>query len=217
MAMIVFTTLFRNFPGVQPDGVPFALFVFAGQVPWTFFTNAVSSSGTSLLGSQHLLTKIYFPRLYIPASNAGAYLVDLAIGLTLFAVLMPYYHYAPSWHLIFLPLVVLLSFLTAFSVGLTLASLTILFRDLRFIIPFGMQVLMFASPIFYSPKILSPQMRFLVSFNPMTGIISAYRWTILGMDLDLLALLISTGTTAVLLTFSLFFFRRTERFFADLL
>ena len=217
MAMIVFTALFRNFPGIRPEGVPFELFVFAGQVPWTFFTNAVSSGGTSLLSSQHLLTKIYFPRLYIPASNVGAYLVDLAIGLMLFSLLMPYFHYAPSWHLIFLPLVILLNFFAALGIGLGLASLTILFRDLRFIIPFGMQVLMFASPIFYSPTILSERLRFLVSFNPMTGIISAYRWSILGMELDVRALLISTAVTAVVFVFSLFFFRRTERFFADLL
>ena len=217
MAMIVFTALFRRFPGIRPDNVPFELFVFAGQVPWTFFTNAVSSSGTSLLSSQHLLTKIYFPRLYIPASMIGAYLVDLAIGLMLFALLMPYFHYAPSWHLVFLPLVVLLNFFAALGIGLALASLTILFRDLRFIIPFGMQVLMFASPIFYSPTILSDRMRFVVSFNPMTGIISAYRWAILGLPLDVLALAISTASTAILLVFGLFFFRRTERYFADLL
>ena len=217
LSMAVFVILFRNIPGIRPDQVPYELFVFAGQVPWTFFTNAVTTSGTSLLSQQQLLTKIYFPRLFVPGANVGAYLVDLGIGLLLFALLLPWFHYTPSIHLLFLPFLIVLTFAAALGLGLLLASMTILFRDLRFIIPFAMQVLMFASPIFYSPAILSRRMQLLVSLNPMTGIISAYRWCILGMELDTICFVISTITTVGLLVYGLFFFRRTEKYFADLL
>jgi lipopolysaccharide transport system permease protein len=215
--MVVFTTLFRNIPGLQPVGVPYALFILAGQVPWTFFTSAVTSSGTSLLAQQSLLTKIYFPRLYVPASNVGAYLVDLAIGLLILGLLLPWYGLMPSGRMLVLPLVILLNFGAAFGLGLIMASLTILFRDLRFVIPFVMQVLMFASPIIYSPSVLPERLRILVAFNPMTGVISAYRWAILGMDLDVLGLIVSITVTLISLAFGVYFFRRTERFFADLL
>lgn len=219
LSMIVFTTLFRNFSQLQPPGgIPRPLFIFAGLVPWTFFTNAVTTAGTSLLSQQHLLTKIYFPRLYVPASSIGAYLIDLAIGLLLFGLLLPIYHFDRlSWSLAFLPLVILLNFGAAFGLGLILASVTVLFRDLRFIIPFAMQILMFASPIIYPIEALPESIRLLVALNPMTGVISAYRWAILGMPLDLGSLAVSIVMMLVSLVFGLFFFRRTERFLADLL
>ncbi len=215
--MLVMTLIFGNLAGVKPDGVPYPLFVFAGLVPWTFFANAVSSAGTSLLGQQQLLTKIYFPRLYVPASTVGAFLVDMAIGLALAFCLMPFFHYPFSINMIFLPFVVLLTFAAAFGLGLVLASMTILYRDLRFIIPFGMQLMMFASPLFYRPAMLSPTIQLLVAINPLTGIITTFRWAILGLPLDVPALLISVVVTILVLVFGLFFFRKTERFFADLL
>ena len=215
--MVVMSFVFGNFPGVKPDGVPYALFLFAGLVPWTFFSNAVSSAGTSLMGQQQLLTKIYFPRLFVPASTIGAYLVDMAIGLVLAFVLMPFFHFTPSINVIFLPFVVLLTFAAAFGLGLIMASATIMYRDLRFIIPFLMQIMMFASPLFWRPTILSRPIQLIVAVNPLTGIINAFRWCILGMPLDVPTLLISIVVTSFLLVFGLFFFRKTERFFADLL
>ncbi len=216
LTMVVFTFLFSKIAGIKPPGVPYALFVFAGLVPWTFFTNAVSGSGLSLINQQQLLTKVYFPRIFVPASTAGAFLVDLLIGLLLFGLLLPIYGYAPSWAIFTLPLIAGLTFAAALGLGLTLAAATILFRDLRFVIPFLMQILMFASPVFYPPEILSRPMQYAVALNPMTGIIGAYRWAILGMPLDLAILAISTASTFALLLFGLFFFRRTERLFADL-
>lgn len=217
LSMALFTILFRNITGLQPTGVPYALFIFAGQVPWTFFTNAVTTSGTSLLAQQQLLTKIYFPRLFVPASNVGAYLVDLAIGLLLFALLLPFYQVGVSWRMLALPLVILLNFGAAFGIGLILASATVLFRDLRFIIPYAMQILMFASPIIYPVTALPEWLRPLVALNPMTGVISAYRWAILGMDLNIVEVVISAIATVGCLIFGVYFFRRTERYFADLL
>ena len=216
--MMLFTVIFGNFAGVKPEGVPYPLFLLAGTVPWTFFTNAVTSSGTSLFGQQQLLTKIYFPRLYVPASAVGGYLIDMGIGFGLFAFLFPIFGYAPSINLIFLPFVIFLTFCASFGLGLVMASMTILFRDLRFIIPFFMQMMMFASPIFYDPKaVLSDKVRLLIALNPISGIITTFRWSILGMPLDVPALLLSIIVTTVVLIFGLFFFRKTEKFFADLL
>ena len=217
VSMVLFTLIFGKIQGVKPDGVPYQLFVFAGMVPWTFFTNAVSGSSMSLISQHQLLTKIYFPRLYLPASTAGAYLVDMAVGLLLFGILMPLYLYAPTYKLIFLPLAVVFTFVAALGGGLTLASMTILYRDLRFIIPFMLQLLMFSSPIFYQLNMLPRYVQLILAVNPMTGIIGAFRWTILGLPIDIPILLISLMSSILSLIFGLFFFRKSERFFADLL
>ena len=214
--MIVFTLLFGRFPGVKPAGVPYPLFVLAGLVPWTFFTSAVTGAGLSLVNQQQLLTKIYFPRLFVPGSTVGACVVDLTIGLLLFGVLLPYYHYTPSGWIVLVPLIMLLNFAAALGVGLSLAALTVLYRDLRFVIPFLMQIMMFASPVFYRPEQLSPALQLVVSLNPMAGIIGAYRAAILGMPLSPASLAISTASALAVLLFGLFFFRKTERFFADI-
>ncbi len=215
--MIVLSLVFGSFTGAKPEGVPYPLFIFAGLVPWTFFSSSVGGAGVSLLSQQHLLTKIYFPRLYVPASIVGANLVDMAIGLGLFGFLMPFYHFVPSANLVFLPFVIVLTFAAALGIGLVLASITILYRDLRFVIPFVMQLMMFASPLLLQMSKLSTKVQFLIAFNPMSGIITTFRWCILGMPLDLRALLISIFMTTVFLTFGLFFFRKSERFFADIL
>ena len=216
MSTFVFTLLFGNFAGVKPVGVPYELFVLAGLVPWTFFTNAVSGAGLSLITQQQLLTKVYFPRLFVPAASVGAQLVDLTIGLSLFAIAMPLYRYAPGWGLVALPVIVLMTFVAAFGLGLIFAAMTILYRDLRFIIPFVMQILMFASTVFYPPSQIPDSFRYLASLNPMIGLIAAYRWSILGIPADPAILAISAASAVGMLVFGLFFFRRTERYFADL-
>ena len=216
-SMIVFTLVFSNFPGVKTPGIPYPLFLLAGLIPWTFFMNAVTGAGTSLMAQQHLITKIYFPRVYVPASTIGTHLVDMGVGLLLFGLLMPYYHYYPSANLIFLPLVILLTFVAACGLGLIFASVTILYRDLRFVIPYFMSLMMYASPVFYPPSLMPRKIQLLIAANPVTGILTAYRWCILGMPLDVPALLISVLVTIVVLIFGLFFFRRTERFIADLI
>ena len=216
-SMIVFTLVFSNFPGVKPPGVPYPLFLLAGLIPWNFFNNAVNMAGTSLLAQQHLISKIYFPRVFVPASTVGTNLVDMLVGFLLFGLLMPYYHVMPSVNLIFLPFVLLLTFMAAFGFGLVFASVTVLYRDLRFVVPYMMSLLMYASPIFYQTSILSRKMQLIVAVNPVTGLISSYRWCILGQPLELQALTISVVVTIIVLIFGLFFFRRTERFIADLI
>lgn len=215
--MVVLTLVFSNFEGVKPPGVPYPLFLLAGLIPWNFFSSAVSGAGTSLLAQQHLITKIYFPRLFVPASTVGTFLVDMAVGLGLFAVLMPIYQYTPSINLIFLPLVILLTFTSALGLGLIFASVTVLYRDLRFVIPFLMSLLMYASPVFYQPAILSPRVQLVVAANPVTGIVTAFRWSILGLPLDVQAVSISVVMSIVVMVLGLYFFRRTERFLTDLI
>ena len=216
-SMIVFTVIFGNFAGVKPPDIPYPLFVLAGLVPWTFFTNAVTSSSMSLLSQQHLLTKIYFPRLYLPASNIGAYLVDMAVGFVMLGCVLAYYQYTPSWHVVFVPLVIFLNFIAALGIGLILAAMTIMYRDLRFIVPFLLQLFLFASPIFYQPKILPWAIQMVVACNPMAGIISAYRWCFFNFPFDPSSLVVSIVSSCIALVFGLFFFRKSERFFADIL
>ena len=216
-SMLVFTFAFAAIPGVQTPGIPYPLFLLAGLIPWTFFMNSVTGAGTSLMAQQHLITKIYFPRVYVPASTIGTQLVDMGVGMILFGLVMPYYHYAPSINIIFLPLVVLMTFIAACGLGLIFASITVLYRDLRFIIPYMMSLLMFASPIFYPLTMQTRNRQLIMSLNPVTGIVTAYRWCILGTPLDVPALLISLVATIFVLVFGLFFFRRTERYIADLI
>jgi lipopolysaccharide transport system permease protein len=213
--MVVFTVIFGQLVGVSSGNVPYPLFVFAALVPWTFFSNAVSGAGLSLLTQQHLLTKVYFPRLYVPAATVGGFLVDMAIGLALFLFLMPLYGYYPGWGLLALPFVVVLIFIAALGIGLMLAAATVLYRDLRFVIPFVMQTLMYVSPVIYDGSQLG-KYKYIAALNPMCGIINAFRSSILGTPWDLGSLAISIVSTVGLFIFGIFFFRKTERLISDI-
>jgi lipopolysaccharide transport system permease protein len=216
--MIVFTVIFGRFVGVQTGDarIPYSMFVFAGLVPWTFFSSAVNAASLSLLTQQHLLTKIYFPRLFVPAATAGAYLVDMAISLALYGLMLPFFGIWPSWGLLALPFLVVLTFAATLAISLSLAALTILYRDLRFVIPFGMQLLMYVSPVIYPLTVLPRPFQYVAALNPICGIINAFRSSILGTPWEPGMLAISTASTAVLLYFGIYFFRRTERHFADI-
>jgi len=214
--MVVFTFIFGRLVGIDTDGVPYPLFAFAALVPWTFFSNAVSGAGLSLLTQQNLLTKIYFPRLFVPAATVGGFLVDPGIGLALFAFLLPVYGYWPGWGLLALPLLVVLTFVATLGIGLILAAATLLYRDLRFVIPFALQILMYVSPVIYKANQLPRPLQYVAALNPMFGIITAYRSSILGMPWDLASLAASTVSAFALLAFGLSFFRKTERLIADI-
>ena len=214
--MIVFTVIFGQLVGVPSGDVPYPLFVFAALVPWTFFSNAVNAASLSLLTQQHLLTKIYFPRLFVPAATAGAYLVDMAISLALYGLMLPFFGIWPSWGLLALPFLVLLTFAATLAVSLSLAAMTILYRDLRFVIPFGLQILLYVSPVIYKADQLPRAIRYVAALNPMFGIINAFRSSILGTPWEPAMLAISIVSTTGLLVFGLFFFRKTERLIADI-
>jgi lipopolysaccharide transport system permease protein len=192
------------------------VFVFAGLIPWTFFSTSIGFAGTCLIGQQHLLTKIYFPRLFVPTAVVCGYLIDLAITLILYACILSIYGIVPSWHVIFLPLLILLTLALTLGLGYTLAAFTVLYRDLRYLIPFGLQLLMYLSPVIYPVNMLPNQYRWLLSLNPMCGIIEGFRWSILGTSCSPVSLGLAVASSLGILTFGLFFFRRTERLFADI-
>ncbi|MDH3347169.1 MAG: ABC transporter permease [Desulfobulbaceae bacterium] len=214
--MVVFTVIFGRLAKIDSEGFPYAVFVYAGLLPWTFFSTAVSQSGLSLVSQQHLLTKIYFPRLFVPTASVGAGLVDLSISFAVYGVVLASYGVAPSAGMVWLPLLVLLTILAALGFGYTLAALTVSYRDFRFVVPFMMQAMMYISPVVYPVKLVPPKYRWLLALNPMAGIIDGYRSAILGKPWNLTTLAISTVVAIVLFVFGLFYFRKTERRFADI-
>ena len=180
-----------------------------------FFSNAVTNSGNSLVGSSHLITKVYFPRMIIPAAAVGAGLVDLAVAFVLLVGLMAYYNVAVGWGLLMLPVVVALTVVLALGVGLWTSALNVKYRDVRYALPFLVQLWMFASPIIYPASIVPEQWRWVLALNPLTGVIEGYRSSLFGLPFDWPTLGFSAAVTAVLFTFAAYSFRRMERAFAD--
>jgi len=215
-SMIVFTIIFGNLAKMSSEGLPYPVFVYAGLLPWTFFQNAVTQSGMSLVGSQSLLTKVYFPRLIIPTAHVGAGLVDLAISFGVYGVILAVFGVAPSWGVIFIPFLVLLTIAAALGLGFVLASLTVTYRDFRYVVPFSMQALMYLSPVVYPVSIVPQRYHWLLALNPMSGIIDAYRSAILGKPWNFTTLIVSSGVTVALFVFGLYYFRKAERRFADI-
>jgi lipopolysaccharide transport system permease protein len=215
LTMVIFTIVFGRYAKMPYDGGAYAPFVFAGLIPWTFFSNGVSNSGQSLVMQQHLLTKIYFPRLFVPTATIGPFLVDMVISFGLYAFVLAAYGIVPSWRVVFLPPLIVLTLMVTLGFGYSLAALTVLYRDVRYTVPFMLQILMFVSPIIYPARMIT-QYRWVLALNPLCGIIEAYRACILGTDLDWGLLAASVVLTTALFVFGLYFFRKTERRFADI-
>ena len=215
--MIVFTLFFGRLAKVPSDGLPYPIFVYAGLLPWTYFANAVSASGNSLVGSANLITKVYFPRLMVPASAALAGLLDFFIALFVLGALMIYYQFMPGTGLLLFPFLVALTFLCAVGVGLWLSALNVQYRDIRYAIPFLIQIWMFLSPVIYPVSLVSEEYQWLLALNPMGGLIHAYRASLLGhqpVDWPLLGL--SALIIVALFLGGLYYFRRMEKVFADI-
>jgi lipopolysaccharide transport system permease protein len=217
LGMLVFTVIFNRMAAVRSDGPPYPLFVYAGLVPWTFFANSVSLSSNSLVGNQQLVSKIYFPRIFIPLASIGAMLLDLLISLALLAVLMLRYHWHVSVQLMSLPLFVLGSFLAASGVGLTLSSLNVVFRDVKYIVPFFIQIGLFITPVIYPLQYVPQRWQMLVGLNPMAGMVLGFRYALLGSELPWTLASISSGVSLCLFIIGLLIFRQVERFFADVI
>ena len=215
-SMVIFTIIFGRLAKLPSDGQPYALFVYAGLLPWMFFSTAVTGASQSLVNQQALLTKIYLPRLFVPASAVGGGLVDLAISFAVFAVLMLVYQVAPGWGVLTLPLLVLLTVIAALGVGLSLAAVTVTYRDFRYVIPFMIQAWMYVSPVIYPVSLVPPQWQWLLALNPMAGIIDGFRSALLGTPWNVTALATSAVAASAMLGYGLFFFRKTERRFADI-
>ena len=214
--MIIFTLFFGKLAGVPSDGIPYPIFAYAGLLPWTFFSNAVNNSSNSLVGSANLITKVYFPRMIIPGSAVAAGLVDFAIAFGVLAVLMAWYRVSVSINLFLLPLLVLLTALLALGVGMWMSALNVKYRDIRYAVPFAIQLLMFATPIIYPSSMVPWPWRSLLSLNPLAGLIEGYRAALFGKPIHWPSLAASATMTVGLLIFAAFYFRKTERTFADI-
>jgi lipopolysaccharide transport system permease protein len=216
--MLVFTLFFGRLAGMdmRTEGMPYPLFAFAGLLPWTFFANAITNSGNSLVGSANLITKVYFPRMIIPGATVAAGLVDLGIGFVLLFGLMIYYQVTLTWTLLMLPVLVILTTLLAMGVGMWLSALNVKYRDIRFALPFVIQLWLFVSPVIFPSSILPEKWRWVMALNPLTGIIEGYRSSIFGRPINWTALGISAVITLVVLVYASYYFRRMEKTFADI-
>jgi lipopolysaccharide transport system permease protein len=220
--MLIFWLLFGRLAGMPSDDIPYPLFAFAGLLPWTFFANAVTNSGNSLVGSANLVTKVYFPRMIIPGAAVLAGLVDLAIAFAVLLVLLggyviAGYPLAPNWTLLLLPGLVVQLALLAMGVGMWMSALNVKYRDVRYALPFLIQLLMFATPIIYPASLVPASWRWVLALNPLTGIIDGFRAALFARPLDWLALGLSTAITALALVYALYSFRRMESRFADVI
>lgn len=214
--MLIFSLVFGRFARIPSDGVPYPIFVYAGLLPWIFFSSAVSQAGMSLIAQAHLLTKIYFPRLFLPAAPLGVGLVDFALSFIVLVGMMFWYGYLPGLSVLLLPLLLLLTITTALGMGYLLASLTVTYRDFRIVIPFMLQAWMYLSPVVYPVSLVPEGLRWLMALNPMTGIIGGFRSVLLNEPLDGAALLTAVFISAGLFVLGVVLFRRAERRFADI-
>ena len=215
--MIIFTIFFGRLAGVASAGIPYPLFALAGLVPWTFFSNAITASGNSLVGSANLITKVYFPRLIVPAAAMLAGLVDFLLAFMLLVLLMFYYRVTLTAQILFLPVLVLLTALFSLGVGTWMSALNVKYRDVRFALPFLIQLWLFVSSVIVPSSSLPQKWRWLLMLNPMSGIIEGYRSALFGLPFDWPALGIASVLTIVTLVYSIFAFGRVERSFADII
>jgi lipopolysaccharide transport system permease protein len=214
--MVIFSVIFGHFAKLPSEGIPYPVFSYVALLPWQLFAGALGRAGTSLVGNANLLTKVYFPRLIIPTSAVLAGLVDFVLAFFILIGLMYYYHIHLTWMALWLPLFVLLAMLTALAVGLWLSALNVQYRDVAQAIPFVIQAWMYASPVAYSTNMVSKGIwRIIFGLNPLAGVIQGFRWALLGSAPPDMLMVISVIVVILLLVSGLYYFRRMERTFAD--
>lgn len=217
MTMLVFSIFFGRLAKMPSDGVPYVLFSFAALVPWTFFATGFGLASNSLVGNANLISKVYFPRLLIPAATVVSGAVDFLLSFIVLLALMAFYHRAPTVNVLWLPGFFLLTTLTALGVGFWLSALNVRYRDVRYVVPFLTQFWLFATPIAYPSSLLSEPWRTLYGINPMAGVVEGFRWALLGTATRPGPMVLASAlVTLVLLVSGSYYFRRTERTFADL-
>jgi lipopolysaccharide transport system permease protein len=216
LTMVVFSIFFGHLAKMPSEGVPYPIFSFAALVPWTFFANGLSQSANSLVSNANLISKVYFPRLVVPMAGVLSGIVDFAIAFVVLLGMMAYFHVVPTINVVFLPLFLLLALVTALGVGIWLAALNVEFRDVRYVIPFLVQIWLFATPIAYASSLLHGAWRTLYGLNPMVGVVEGFRWALLGTRVDVgPSVMLSALVSVVLLISGAYYFRRMERTFAD--
>jgi len=218
LTMAVFVA-FRRVTKITDTSMPDAILVFSALLPWQFFSNSLTEASSSLITNTNLISKVYFPRVLIPASAVVTSLIDFLIMLVLLGVLMAWYHFLPGWQILLLPAFTFLTFCLSVGIGLLLAALNVEYRDFRYIVPFIVQFGLFISPIAFETSAVPAKWRLLYSLNPLVGIVDGFRWSILRgrTSLDPVTLGLSLATTCTFLTLGLWYFRRTERSFADVI
>ena len=219
LTMIVFTIVFGKLAKLPSGGAPYPILVFAAMLPWQFFASALAECSNSLITNSNLISKVYFPRLIVPSSAVIVSFVDFLISGMILLALMIWFNFVPDWRIVTLPLFILLAFAAAMGAGLWLAALNVKYRDFRYIVPFIVQFGLYISPVGFSSSIVPPQWRLLYSLNPMVGVIDGFRWAILGGEAQLYwpGFLLSTALVAILLLSGIWYFRQTERTFADVI
>jgi lipopolysaccharide transport system permease protein len=219
LTMIVFTVVFGNIAKLPSQGVPYPILVFSAMLPWQFFSNSLSECSNSLITNSNLISKIYFPRLIVPTSAVVVSFVDFMISGIILLGLMAWYNFVPSWRILALPLFIGIAFAASMGAGLWLASLNVQYRDFRFIVPFIVQFGLYISPVGFSSSIVPEQWRLLYSLNPMVGVIDGFRWAILGTSYDIYVPGFVLSLTLVLffLVTGIWYFRKMERTFADVI
>jgi len=217
MTMIIFTIVFGKFAKLPSDGLPYPIFSYCALLPWNYFARSLGDSSDSLVGSSHLITKVYFPRLVLPLSRVFAGLVDFSIGFVILIGLMFWYGIFPTAGLLLLPLFLLIAMIAALAGGLWLTALNVKYRDVKFVVPFVIQFLMYASPVAYSSSIVPERWQWVYGLNPMVGVIEGFRWALLGRAVPNLSLLVVPLVIIfIILVSGLYYFKTMEKTFADI-
>ena len=220
MSTVVLTVIFSRVAHLSSEGdAPYALMVFAANLPWQFFSTSLSGASQSVVTNASLISKVYFPRMIIPVGSVMTALADLGVSFLMLLAMMAWYHYAPTWRMVLLPGLVAIAFAAALGPGLVLTALNVRYRDFRYVIPFILQFGIFVCPVAYRSSAVPEEWRLLYSLNPMVGVIDGFRWAILGgqSDLYLPGFLLSLVMIGLFMILGISYFRRTERFFADII
>ena len=220
LTMVVFTVVFGKLGKFPTEGsAPYPILVFAAMLPWQFFANSLSEASNSLVGNANLISKVYFPRLIIPSSAVITSFVDFIVSGAILVALMCWYRFVPGWRLLTLPLFIVICFAAAMGMGLWLTALNVKFRDFRYLVPFIVQFGLYVSPVGFSSSVVPEKWRLIYSLNPMVGVIDGFRWAILAGDVHIFwpGLVLSTGLVFLLLASGIWYFRRTEKTFADVI
>lgn len=219
LTMLVFTVVFGKLAKLPSGSAPYPILVYAALLPWQFFSGAFSDAGNSLITNANMISKVYFPRLVVPASAIIVNFVDFLISGLILVLLMLWYHYMPTWHMLALPLFTLMAIVTAMGAGLWIAALNVKYRDFRYVIPFIVQLGLYISPVGFSSAVVPERWRLLYSLNPMVGVIDGFRWAIVGTGTALYwpGFLLSLLLVVLLLVSGVWYFRRMERTFADVI
>ncbi|MFI5205614.1 MAG: ABC transporter permease [Candidatus Paceibacterales bacterium] len=217
LTMLVFSVIFGNLLKTPSDGIPYPLFSFAALIPWQLFSRALSDSANSLINNQQMVTKIYFPRLFLPASSILGGILDFGISMLVLFAMMFFYKVKITWAIFTLPLFLLLAVLTSLAVGIWLSALNVKYRDVKYVLPFLLQIWLYATPIAYSTQIIPEKWRFIAGLNPMTGVVNGFRWALLGQTSETSTLLgVSVAIILFLFITGLLYFQYMEQTFADI-